>query len=74
MAADTDLQLQHQVIYSIYVRAHTPEGTFRAVIPTWTASPPWASILSGSCPSTPSAWRRKRAPWAAPTPTGITGP
>ena len=33
MAADTDLQLQHQVIYSIYVRAHTPEGTFRAVIP-----------------------------------------
>lgn len=33
MAADTDLQLQNQVIYSIYVRAHTPEGTFRAVIP-----------------------------------------
>ena len=33
MAADTDLKLQTQVIYSIYVRAHTPEGTFRAVIP-----------------------------------------
>ncbi len=33
MAVDTDTKLQNQVIYSIYVRNHTPEGTFRAVIP-----------------------------------------
>lgn len=33
MAADTDISLQNQVIYSIYVRNHTPEGTFRGVIP-----------------------------------------
>ncbi len=33
MAHDTDRSLQTQVIYSVYVRAHTPEGTFRAVIP-----------------------------------------
>ena len=33
MAIDTDRSLQQQVIYSVYVRAHTPEGTFRAVIP-----------------------------------------
>lgn len=33
MAADTDIKLQNQVIYSIYVRNHTPEGTFLAVIP-----------------------------------------
>lgn len=33
MAVSTDLHLQNQVIYSVYVRAHTPEGTFRAVIP-----------------------------------------
>ena len=33
MAQNTDIRLQNQVIYSIYVRAHTPEGTFRAVIP-----------------------------------------
>ena len=33
MAENTDIRLQTQVIYSIYVRAHTPEGTFRAVIP-----------------------------------------
>ena len=33
MAVNTDPALQNQVIYSLYVRAHTPEGTFRAVIP-----------------------------------------
>lgn len=32
MAHCTDPALQQQVIYSIYVRAHTPQGTFRAVI------------------------------------------
>ena len=33
MARDTDLSLQNQVIYSVYLRAHTEEGTFRALIP-----------------------------------------
>lgn len=33
MATNTDLHLQNEVIYSIYVRNHTSEGTFRAVIP-----------------------------------------
>ena len=33
MAHDTDRGLQTQVLYSVYVRAHTPEGTFRAIIP-----------------------------------------
>ena len=33
MAANTNPQLQTQIIYSIYVRNHTPEGTFRAVMP-----------------------------------------
>ena len=33
MAKNTDPRLQQQVIYSVYVRAHTPEGTFRALIP-----------------------------------------
>ena len=33
MAKNTDISLQKQVIYSIYVRSHTEEGTFRAVIP-----------------------------------------
>lgn len=29
MAFDTDIKLQNQVIYSVYVRNHTPEGTAR---------------------------------------------
>lgn len=31
MAKETDAALQKQVIYSVYVRNHTPEGTFAAV-------------------------------------------
>lgn len=33
MASGTDPHLQNQVIYSVYVRSHTPEGTFNAIIP-----------------------------------------
>ena len=33
MAPKTDISLQTQVIYSVYVRAHTEEGSFRAIIP-----------------------------------------
>lgn len=33
MAKTTDTRLQNQVIYSIYVRVHTTEGTFNAIIP-----------------------------------------
>ena len=33
MARNTNTALREQVIYSVYVRNHTPEGTFRAVIP-----------------------------------------
>ena len=33
MAKHTDPKLQNQVIYSIYVRAHTEEGTFLSLIP-----------------------------------------
>lgn len=33
MASTTDITLRNQVIYSIYVRNHTPEGTFQAIEP-----------------------------------------
>ena len=33
VAKQTNISLRGDVIYSIYVRNHTPEGTFRAVIP-----------------------------------------
>lgn len=31
MASNTDISLRHQVIYSIFARGHTKEGTFRAL-------------------------------------------
>lgn len=33
MAFNTDISLRSGIIYSIYVRSHTEEGTFRSVIP-----------------------------------------
>ena len=33
MAVNTDSSLRRSVIYELYVRSHTPEGTFRAVEP-----------------------------------------
>lgn len=33
MAEHTNIQLRQDVIYSIYVRNHTPEGTFNAILP-----------------------------------------
>lgn len=33
MAANTDPGLQNQVIYSVYIRNHTQEGTFRSILP-----------------------------------------
>ena len=33
MANNSDPKLQKEILYSIYVRAHTEEGTFRAIIP-----------------------------------------
>lgn len=50
----TDQTLTHQVIYSVFVRCHTPEGTFPPWSVTWTASALLARTSCGSCPSTPS--------------------
>ena len=33
MASNTNINLRNQVIYSIYVRNHTEEGTFNAIVP-----------------------------------------
>ena len=31
MAKDTNISLRNQVMYSVYVRNHTKEGTFKAL-------------------------------------------
>ena len=54
MAAHTDPKLQRQVIYSIYVRSHTPEGTFRAVIPDLDRIKALGTDIICSCPFIPS--------------------
>ena len=33
MAAGTNPELQNQVIYSVYIRNHTPEGSFLSLVP-----------------------------------------
>ena len=33
MASNTPSSLRRAVIYEVYVRSHTPEGTFRAIEP-----------------------------------------
>ncbi|MBR4394178.1 MAG: alpha-amylase, partial [Oscillospiraceae bacterium] len=33
MAKDTRTELRNLILYSVYVRNHTEEGTFRALIP-----------------------------------------
>ncbi len=33
MAINTDNALRRSVIYEVYVRSHTPEGTFKAIEP-----------------------------------------
>lgn len=35
MASDTNINLRNQVMYSVYVRNHTPEGTFKALEKTF---------------------------------------
>ena len=74
MANNTDPRLQNQVIYSVYVRNHTPEGTFRAVIPDLDRIKSLGTDIVWFCPSTPSGRLGRRAASAAPTPTGTTGP
>ena len=39
MAKDTRLNLRNEIIYCIYVRNHTPEGTFAAIIPSSAKDP-----------------------------------
>ena len=73
MAGNTDLSLRHQVIYSVFVRGHTKGGTFRALEGDLDRLKGLGADILWLMPSTPSARRAARAPWAAPTPSGTTG-
>ena len=51
MAVNTDPKLQNQVIYSVFVRNHTPEGTFRALIPDLPAARQAVSAVNRTLPA-----------------------
>lgn len=72
MAENTDLSLQKQVIYSIYVRNHTEEGTFRALIPDLDRIKALGTDIIWLMPIHPIGVEEKKAAWAAHMPTGIT--
>ena len=74
MANNTDPRLQKQVIYSIYVRNHTPEGTFRSVIPDLDRIKSLGTDIIWFLPIHPIGEAGRKAVSAAPTPTGTTGP
>ena len=74
MAVNTDLHLQNQVIYSVYVRAHTPEGTFRAVIPDLDRIKALGTDIIWFLPIHPIGVKGKKAASAARMPTAITAP
>ena len=74
MAANTDPRLQNQVIYSIYVRNHTSEGTFRAVIPDLDRIRALGTDIIWLMPIHPIGVEGKKGTLAAPMPTAITAP
>lgn len=72
MAVNTDRKLQNQVIYSVYVRNHTPEGTFRAVTPDLDRIKSLGTDIIWFMPIHPIASRAGKAASAVPTRTAIT--
>lgn len=72
MARNTNTALREQVIYSVYVRNHTPEGTFRAVIPDLDRIRALGTDIVWFMPIHPIGEKGKRAVSAVPTRTAIT--
>ena len=74
MAANTDPRLQNQVIYSIYVRNHTSEGTFRAVIPDLDRIRALGTDIIWLMPIHPIGVEGKKGTLGCPYATAITAP
>ena len=47
MSIQTNPDLRRSVIYELYVRSHTLQGTFRAVEPDLPRIRPWARTFCG---------------------------
>ena len=70
MAVNTDLTLRHQVIYSVFVRGHTKEGTFRALEGDLDRLKGLGTDILWLMPIHPIG----EEGWAAPTRSGTTVP
>ena len=73
MAVNTDKTLQHQLIYSVFVRNHTPEGTFRALERDLDRLSALGTDIVWLMPIHPVGEWAARARWAVPTPSVTTG-
>ena len=73
MARNTDIQLQKQVIYSIYIRAHTEEGSFLSLIPDLDRIRALGTDIIWLMPIHPIGVKGKREASAAPMPIGTIG-
>ena len=72
MARQSNTALRGDVIYSVYVRSHTEEGTFRSVIPDLDRIKALGTDIIWFLPIHPIGVKGKREVLAAPMPTGIT--
>ena len=74
MAQCTDPRLRRSVIYELYVRSHTPQGTFRAVVPDLDRIAALGVDIIWLMPIHPIGVKNKKALSAAPMPTVTTAP
>ena len=72
MSLETNPALRRSVIYELYVRSHTPQGTFRAVEPDLPRIRALGTDILWLMPIHPIGEATARAAWAAPMPTGTT--
>lgn len=73
MARQTNTRLREKVIYSVFVRNHTKEGTFQALEGDLDRLAALGTDIIWLMPSIPSGRQAARGRWAAPTPSGTSG-
>ena len=73
MAQNTDKTLMHKLIYSVFVRNHTPEGTFRALEGDLDRLRALGTDIVWLMPIHPIGKEGRKGTLGSPTPSGTTG-
>ena len=71
MAQCTDSRLRRSVIYELYVRSHTPQGTFRAVVPDLDRIAALGVDIIWLMPIHPIGVKNKKGSLGCPFPAGL---